>query len=109
MGIEQGMVGDVPELGLVVGAIPDRGRAFGNRLFEHFESGLILGNDDLGVIHLILSSPVRFYFRSGSAERGHQARALGMPLPLGNGKLLGLPPLIGLAERAADQHADPLD
>ncbi len=32
---------------------------------------------------------------------GHQARAAGTPPTLGNGKLLGTPPLIGLAERVA--------
>ena len=47
MRIEEGMVGDVPEPGLVIRTIPDRVGTSGNRLLEHFESGLVLGNDDL--------------------------------------------------------------
>jgi len=37
----------------------------------------------------------------GLPNGGHQARAAGQPLTLGNGKLLGTLPLIGLAERLA--------
>ncbi len=56
MGVEKGMVGDGPESGLVLETVPDRVRAADNGLFQHFQSGLILGNDDSGKIHRNLHS-----------------------------------------------------
>ena len=58
MRIEQGMVGHVTETGLVSGAVPDRVGALGNHLLEHFESGLIMGIDDLGIGYLAPSSSI---------------------------------------------------
>ena len=56
MGVEKGMVGDVPESGLVLGTVPDRVRTSEDGLFEHFQGGLILGNDALGPFHRNLHS-----------------------------------------------------
>jgi hypothetical protein len=42
---EERMVGDVPELVLVVGAIPHRWRAFADALLEHFGTSMILGTN----------------------------------------------------------------
>ena len=53
MRIEERMVGDVPELRFVVRAIPQRPRASTDGLLEHLETGLILGTNDLRVIHRI--------------------------------------------------------
>ena len=59
MGVEEGVVGNVPELGLVAGVIPDGVRAFDDSLLEHFKSSQVLRDNDLRVVHLISLSLIR--------------------------------------------------
>jgi hypothetical protein len=52
MGVEERVVGDVPELGFVAGVIPEGVRAFNDSLLEHFKSSQVLRANDFRVVHL---------------------------------------------------------
>ena len=52
MGVEERVVGDVPELVPVAWAVPERFGAPCEGLLEHFKGSQILGNNDIGNIHL---------------------------------------------------------
>ena len=51
VGEEEGVVGNLPEPGLVAGVIPDGVWALGDSLLEHFQSSQVLRNDHFRVVH----------------------------------------------------------